>query len=366
MNIGFDAKRLFYNDTGLGNYSRSVVKNLKTISPSDDLFLFTPKYSDSKHSKVFSSEDYNIVSGNGKFLWRQFGIKKDIAKSKVDLYHGLSNELPSGISTNKRVLKIVTIHDLIFLRYPQYYPRIDRLIYKKKFLNACQNADKIIAISESTKKDIVEFFKIDEDKIEVIYQSCDSIFFENLQDDEQTKSFEWGGRPYGIFVSSLTERKNLKNVLLAMSEIDSASRPLLVVIGKGGVYEKKMKKLCLEHGLEDEVKFLGSVNNKRLKDLYKNAHFSIYPSFYEGFGLPILESLLSGTPAIISNTSSMPEAGNGIASLIDPYSIEDISEKIKWHSNNKLRIENQEIDKLRMKYSPFLHAKNIIDLYKRT
>ncbi len=365
MKIGFDAKRLFFNFSGLGNYSRSVVKHYHQLYEEDQITLFVKHYEESKFKKDFLTSEYCIVDGKKKFLWRFKNIVKDIEKQDLDIYHGLSNELPYSIENLSTLYKIVTIHDLIFLKFPEFYPLIDRKIYHSKFRRSCNSADKIIAVSESTKMDIIQFFGIPESKIEVIYQSCDDIFYDKIKDCPFPKYIENEKRPYFLFVSSITKRKNLKNVLVALNLIKPENRPLLVVVGDGGKYKKELEKWVGENNLSRDVLFLGHIKNQELKELYFHAKFSIYPSFYEGFGIPIIESLLCGTPVITSNTSSMPEAGNEIAVLIDPNSVESIGTSIEQLSISSEKISDHDILKIKQKFGADEHAMKLHRLYSK-
>ena len=187
MKIGFDAKRLFNNYTGLGNYSRTLVKNYAQSS-TNSINLYTTHSNNNKETEIFYDENkffLHITKSLIKSLWRSCGIVKQLKKDKIKIFHGLSNELPIGIK-NSGVKSIVTIHDLIFKIYPKTYPLFDRFIYDFKFKHACKTADKIIAISEQTKKDIIRFYNIPENKIEVVYQSCNDLFFNNNKKDKST------------------------------------------------------------------------------------------------------------------------------------------------------------------------------------
>ena len=162
MRIGFDGKRAVQNFTGLGNYSRYVADILCHFYPENDYVLYAPKKRENKRMNLLTGQyrqltlAYPATSFWKKLssLWRVWGITSQLEKEGIELFHGLSNELPLNIHKS-RIKSIVTIHDLIFLRYPQYYQSIDRKIYTYKFRKACENADKIIAISECTKRDII-------------------------------------------------------------------------------------------------------------------------------------------------------------------------------------------------------------------
>src|SRR5581483_8496685 len=173
MRIGYDAKRAFLNRTGLGNYSRWLIQSLALYHPQNHYYLYTPKLKPGNNID-FPSVVRTILPKSKLFTswWRSSGIVQDLLRDKIDLYHGLSHELPAGIGKTG-IKSVVTVHDLIFMRFPQYFSWINRVIYGAKLKYACQAADKIIAISDRTKQDIIELIGISPDKIEVVYQGCD-------------------------------------------------------------------------------------------------------------------------------------------------------------------------------------------------
>jgi glycosyltransferase involved in cell wall biosynthesis len=359
MHIAFDAKRLFFNATGLGNYSRSLVRNIRKADPSNEITLFTPTTDQTPYSEFLQGQ-YDLCEGNGKFLWRLKNMVKDLSRLQVDIYHGLSNELPVGIEQLENAKSIVTIHDLIFLRYPEFYPLSDRVLYREKSKRACKKANHIIAISEATKADIMEFYQIPAEKISVIYQACNEVYY----DDASVNEVVYEGRPFLLFVSSITERKNLKLVLKALKRMPESNRPFLKIVGQGGRHEKKMKAFVEEIDLVKDVEFMGKLDDTALRDLYRDAIVTVYPSLYEGFGIPIVESMLMGTPVITSNVSSMPEAAGGLATLIDPTSVEELESAILSHLNIGSKLSQEEVAAVKAKFNPMNHAKEVLKLYQ--
>ncbi|MDX9705802.1 MAG: glycosyltransferase, partial [Weeksellaceae bacterium] len=180
MRIGFDAKRAFFNTSGLGNYSRSTIELLTKFYPQNDFLLFTPSIEnaiDFKYpEKAEIIQPKHLIERTFKSWWRSFKMASSIAEHELDIFHGLSGELPIKAHKKSKAKLIVTIHDLIFLRFPEYYTSVDRNIYYQKAKYACEIADTIIAISEQTKSDLINFFKVDDKKIEVVYQGCNTIF----------------------------------------------------------------------------------------------------------------------------------------------------------------------------------------------
>ncbi|MDD5569784.1 MAG: glycosyltransferase family 1 protein [Bacteroidales bacterium] len=332
MKIGFDAKRAFFNRSGLGSYSRNTILQLSKYFPENKYFLFTPKYK--KKNFHLHSENVHVSTPRnltGKFFnsyWRTFQLANQIEKKGLDIYHGLSNELPAGIKS-KNVKKVVTIHDLIFIRYPEFYKIIDRNIYEKKFRYSCEVADKIIAVSNQTKSDIVNFFKTDESKISVVYQGCDNMFLNEVGEEEKNRIIRKHHLPmhFILYIGTVEERKNLLSVVKAINE--GKMDTYLVVIGKPTRYIRQVKQYIYDHRMERKILFLQDVRIEDLPAIYQLAYLFIYPSIFEGFGIPILEALFSKTPVITSKGSCFNEAGGPKSIYIDPSNIEEIIYSMK-------------------------------------
>jgi glycosyltransferase involved in cell wall biosynthesis len=346
MKIGFDAKRAFHNFTGLGNYSRTLIETLAAYSPTDELHLFSPKPNDSPRLKSLTETPSVYCHFPTGFwrkmhpIWRSYGISKDISASGVQIFHGLSNELPLKLPT--KVASVVTIHDLIFERYPQFYPRFDRFVYRQKFRRACQQADVVVAISEQTKRDIIDFYKIPESKIQVIYQSCHRQFYLQDKPDELIKKsvlMQYNlPKNFFLYVGTVNERKNLMGIMAALKQLKQPIK--LVVIGTGGAYLKQVKDYVAANNLTHQIYWLPQINFTDLPAIYAAAKALILPSFFEGFGIPIIEALWSGTPVITSVDSCFAEAGGDGALYINPSDSEAIGDAIlRINSDERLRNE---------------------------
>ncbi len=329
MRIGYDAKRAFYNYSGLGNYSRSALLLLQKYYPENEYYLYTPSLKDSisfvgdrpfqiKHPefslfKIFSS------------YWRSVKMSKDIQRDKLDIFHGLSNELPSDIDKTN-VLSVVTIHDLIFLRFPQFFSRIDNQIYLRKFRSACEIADKVIAVSEQTKHDIVNFFQISPEKIVVSYQGCGSQFWQAATESKKQEVKKKYNLPNSFIlnVGTIEPRKNLYSLIYSLVYAKHDAK--VVAIGRPvKKYMEELQSLIRKKGLEDRVIFLHGVPNEDLPAIYQCADLFVYPSFFEGFGIPILEAMVSRIPVITSSGSCFPETGGNAALYINPNNPEEIA-----------------------------------------
>ncbi len=366
MKIAFDAKRAYHNTTGLGNYSRDTISILSQYYPEHRYFLFNPKKGG--NFKINTANTAEVLPDSNfyrKFssVWRQGAIVNQLVHNNIEIYHGLTNELPKGI--NKSGIKtVVTIHDLIFMRFPQLYPPIDRRIYKAKFKHACKIADIIIAISEQTKHDIVEFFGVNPDKIKVVYQGCHRVFQKEIDKSALEKVRKKYHLPekFILNVGTIEERKNLLSAVKAIKNLDDVH---LVVVGKKTNYTKQVISYIADNQLDKRVSFLKNISINELAALYQLAIIFIYPSIFEGFGIPIIEALFSKTPVITSTGSCFSEAGGADSIYCKPYDINSLSEAIYklWH-NESIRTRMAEKGfSFVQKFTDEKIARNLISLY---
>ncbi len=338
MIIGFDAKRAYCNERGLGNYSRTLIDQLLEFYPENTYLLFTPKVNKNIEQNWDNGRNLKKIIPQKIFwktfhpLWRSFELTNEIKKSKVDIFHGLSHELPRGIE-KLNIKKVVTIHDLIFIRYPEYFPWIDRVVYMQKFQHSVKVADLVIAIGEQTKRDIIEFLKVPEDKIRIHYQSCHPRYYQNAYDSGATLSLKKTLLKYGLVeksyilnVGAFEERKNQKNLIYAFNEIRLNHQDLkLVLVGKGGGYIDECRKIVNELNLKQSVYIFSDVDQIDLHHLYLGAKIFSFPSFFEGFGIPLIEAMFSKVPVVTSYGSCFPEVAGPDSTYVDPYMISDIA-----------------------------------------
>ncbi|MCC7028718.1 MAG: glycosyltransferase family 4 protein [Chitinophagaceae bacterium] len=332
MQIGFEAKRIFQNVTGLGNYARNLVDALSRFEPQNHYHLFAPKqtalFDSNQYSNVTVHTPQHFLHKQFKAYWRSKAMTHDIASQKMDIFHGLSAELPHGLE-KLPLAKIVSVHDLIYERYPEQYKRADVIISRKKTIRACQVADGIAAMSVQTKQDLIDLYKIPADKITVTYQSCHEDFLIKKNADEllTVKSRYQLPEQFFLSVGSIIERKGLLKICQAMT-LMRETIPLLVIGRGGGEYEKQVKNFIHSHGLSSRVLFLNEhahaahIDYKSGNDfpaIFQQAKALIYPSLFEGFGIPVLEAISSGIPVITGEFSSLPEAGGGGALYINPH-----------------------------------------------
>ena len=374
MRIGFDGKRAVQNFTGLGNYSRYIVDILCQFSPENEYVLYAPKKRENKRLDKLTKQyqqlqlSYPTTSSWKKLssLWRVWGVTQQLEKEKIDIFHGLSNELPLNIHQSE-VKSIVTIHDLIFLRYPQYYHSIDRKIYTYKFRKACENADKIIAISECTKRDIIEFFRIPADKIEVVYQGCDPSFIHPVAEEKKREVRAKYQLPdhYILNVGSIEERKNALSAVQALMMLPEQIH--LVIVGRHTEYTDKVEHFIKENKLEERVHIISNVPFDDLPAFYQLAEIFVYPSRFEGFGIPIIEALYSGIPVVAATGSCLEEAGGPDSIYVHPDDIKGMADALKQIYTDPERKKNM-IEKghsFAKRFSEEKQAEEILNIYKK-
>lgn len=372
MRIGFDAKKIVSNLTGIGNYSRGLV-NLLSADGKDECILYTPKYGEDRCRHELN-ENSNIKyvypssgSSIGRHWWRNHGIINDIRKDRLDLFHGLSNELPFGIPS-AGIPTAVTIHDLIFLRYPRTYDLLSRLILERKTRYACKNATRIIAMSEQTKRDIIDFYHTDPDRIDVIYQGCNPAFYHKVSPEKISSVLDEYNLPerYMISVGTIEDRKNHSTIVKAIARLDEPDIPL-VIVSKNTPLQKKLECEIRELGIDDRVRIINNVPFDRLPALYQGSRLAIYFSYFEGFGIPVLEAIASGVPVIAATGSCLEEAGGEGAMYCDPFDPDGLAETISsvlYDDDLRRHLAVGGTEHLR-KFAPEVLRENMRNFYSR-
>lgn len=330
MKIGYDAKRIVRNGTGLGSYGRTLINSLSSIDKTDEFMLYAPDEGiEELRNQVIERQNVSFhYPQHARFrfqrdAWRTKGIVKDLVKDGVNLYHGLSGELPLGIK-DAGIPAIVTIHDLIFMRHPEYYNWMDVRIYKKKFYATLKEATHIIAISECTKRDILYYGDFPEDKITVIYQSASKKF--NTKYAMPSSSLLEGIGKYILQVGTIEERKNAMESIQALEYLPKDTH--LVLVGRETPYAEQVRRYASMHGLTSRLHILSGVNNNELAKIYRHALCFVYPSRYEGFGIPIIEAIQCGLPVVAATGSCLEEAGGPDCLYVSPDSPKDLAEAI--------------------------------------
>lgn len=335
--IGFDAKRIVRNGTGLGGYGRTLVNDLIRRNDGDmELLLYAPdKGRDHLRQQIIQDPHARFVYPKGnpcrlsRDLWRVKGIVSQLKADGVQLFHGLTGELPLGIKKSG-IKTVVTIHDLIFMRHPEYYNWLDVKIYEWKFRQTLKEADRIIAISECTKRDIIELGGISGDNIDVIYQSCNPRFLtshpSSLNAQRSTLNAHPSSLPprYMLCVGTIEERKNLMLALRSLAHLPEDIH--LVAVGKQTKYSALVEAEAEKLGLKSRLHMLSGVSDADLHTIYSLAEVFVYPSRYEGFGIPIIEAIFCGLPVVACTGSCLEEAGGPDCLYVHPDDVEGFAQ----------------------------------------
>lgn len=319
MKIGVNSRLIQNRSAGIPNYIMHLYQAILKIDNKNQYIFFQtrdfPKIGETKCFKLINSNLTNL-------LFDLFLINKLISEERI--FHGPANVLP--LFKKKGIKYVLTIHDLSFLRFPKYNSVLFNKYYYHIIKKSLKNADIVVADSINTKKDIIEFYNIEREKIKVVYLGVNNFFFEN----DEFSSKRIIKDKYIFTLTTHLKRKNIFNLLKAFAKSKKLLNLKLVISGTINKNEyKELKSEIKKLGIKENVIIFGFANLQELKSLYKNAEFFIYPSFYEGFGLPVLEAMATNCPVITSNTSSLVEIVPEDKWLVNPYSISDISEKME-------------------------------------
>ena len=337
MIIGYEAKRIYHNRSGLGNFGRNLLQALANYHPEHQYLLFNSHpgtISFGRDMDAIKEIQPAITAPIYRDVWRQSLMVRDIKKHQVELFHGLSMELPKGIK-KLGIPTILSVHDVIFLRYPELYKSVDRNIYLAKLRRSLGECTRIVATSRQTRQDLIDLLNVDESRIDVIYQGVHPSYWirHSKEEIEQIKSQFHLPDKFALFVGTLEQRKGVQHLLEAQLQTGLD----IVYVGKPTTYWKDTFGQQKYQSIKEKVHTPEVRDTLSLSKIYQAAKLFVYPSIFEGFGIPVLEALVSQIPVITSNTSSLPEVAGPGSILIDPQSALSISNAIQqlWDDEEK-------------------------------
>jgi glycosyltransferase involved in cell wall biosynthesis len=336
LKILIDASGIINKTTGVGQYSLQLLKALAEVDNKNEYFIVLQKELDEKHPiyNLGKMRNFSFIKGNvsavGPQKQRYYYSLLRRNSYKFDLLHSLNSELPLYCD----IKKVVTIHDLKYLKYPHFFKDFSKI--KAKYLEytmkkGAEKADMIIAVSQSTKKDIINILGIEKDKIRVIYEASNLGMYSRKNDDilnsDILKKYSIQ-KPYFLYVGEKRPHKNIEGLIEAFAifkeKYDQWKTYLVITGRKYSRYQDYINK-AEKLGVMDYLIFTGFIPDKHLKSIYSEAEALLFVSFYEGFGIPILEAMECGIPVITSNISSMPEVAGDAALLVNPGNIQKIA-----------------------------------------
>lgn len=376
MVIGFDGSRAFVTDrTGTENYSYYLLKNLAQIDTENGYLIYLRKGQKSKAKSQNWPANFKFVEIDWPRLWTQGGLALQTFKDKLDLLFVPAHTLPVFYKPGLKT--VITVHDL-GVEYLPFKHQLKQLLYLK-FMTRYQlkSATRIIAVSKATKKDLTEKIGLPAEKIRVIYEGVDESLFKQSKSNIKNSTFnkfDIESNKYFLHIGTIQPRKNLErvieafNLFLDFNKRKENERFKLVLAGGKGWDSEDIFNLPKKLGISSQVIFTGRIEDNNLSGLYRQASGLIFPSLFEGFGLPILEAFACSCPVLTSNTSSMPEIAGDAAILVDPKSTKEIMEgMIKLSEDQSLRKKLIEKGQNRLKlFSWEKTAKETLELFEQT
>ncbi len=325
--IAIDARKL--RDFGIGTYIRHLLVALGEIDGENRYIVITAREEDRIRS-LPENFDFLVDRSPGYSIRELVTLSWRLLRTRVDLFHATHYVLPALVPCKS----VVTIHDIIHLLYPDFLPNRLAFYYAHRMLRrALERSDRAIVVSQNTKIDLLEYFDIDGNKVEVVYNGVSERFRVPTEDrelDERLKLLDLK-RPYLLFVGNPSKpHKNLDSVVRAYAEareIADFDAPLVCVGAREGS-DFKIQQRAQQLGIGDQVRLVGHVAAEVLPAIYQGASLFLYPTLYEGFGLPVVEAMASGVPVITSNTSALKEISEGYAHLVSPLDVSEIARAI--------------------------------------
>jgi glycosyltransferase involved in cell wall biosynthesis len=312
MKIGIDGSRAFLKQrTGVEEYSYQVIKRLRDKLKEHRVILYLRSYQTVDFSLP---KNWRVRKIHCPRLWTQVGLSLELFLHPVDVLFIPAHTAP--FFHPKKT--IVTVHGLEYEIMPEAYGAFERFYMRYSIKNSCRWAKKIISVSKNTKRDLMNLYEVPEEKINIVYEGYEDGIKDGLASKDKTKIENL--KPYLLFVGRLEKRKNIERIVEAFEifKKNTGSAHRLVLGGRFGYGEKEIKAKIENSEYQKDIVLFGFVKDARKWQLYKDAAVFLFPTLYEGFGLPVLEAQSQGVPVIVSNTSSLPEVAGGSAFLVDP------------------------------------------------
>jgi glycosyltransferase involved in cell wall biosynthesis len=329
MRVAIDARKL--HDFGIGTYIRNIVRHLARIDQSTEYVLLTAA-ADLGVAGSLGANFRTVLEPSPNYSVReQIHVPWVLHREKPDLFHAPHYVLPPAV----RCRSVVTIHDCIHLMFPQYLPNRAAYAYARGSMwNAARKADRILTVSEASKRDILHFFNVAPDKIDVVYNAIDERFWRVPREEEVARvreRYQLAHR-FVLYVGNIKPHKNLVRLIEAFDRLrhmEGFEDVKLLIIGDEISKLPALRRAVHSHKLHKQVRFLGYLGDDTLAILYRLASVFVFPSLYEGFGLPPLEAMACGTPVVTSNVSSLPEVTGDAAVLVDPTQVDSIADGMR-------------------------------------
>ncbi len=338
MHIGINAQLLSfgqnYRNGGVSRYIRYLLTELAKQPGNHEYTVFVNgqgivEQLDARHPQItYVTASWPEAKPAARVAWEQFSLPALIRQRHIEVLHSPVNVLPAWLPQS--CATVVTLHDLAFLRFPAVLTRAKRLYHRTFTIRSLRHATMLITVSDSTKQDVQELVGIPAENMRTVYPCINERFSNVLEEGQVTMFREQKGLPEGyiLYLGTLEPRKNIITLIDAYVQLrqnHKVSEKLILAGGKGWLYEAIFEKVR-QSGMESEILFPGFVADSEQAYWYSAASAFVYPSLYEGFGVPVAEALACGSPVVTSNVSSLPEAGAGIAICVDPHDVQAISE----------------------------------------
>ena len=328
MRVAIDARKL--HDFGIGTYIRNLLRHLARIDRENEYVLLCQEPDMAVAATLGENFRAVLEPSDNYSMAEQIHVPWVLMREKPDVYHAPHYVLPVAI----RSRSVVTIHDCIHLMFPQYLPNRAAYAYARGAMwSAARRSDRILTVSEASKRDILHFFNVPPDKISVVYNAIDERIWEEPapEDIERVRERFQLDQRFVLYAGTIKPHKNLVRLIEAFAELRKGEFEELKLLIIGDEISKlpALRRAVHRSKLHKHVRFLGFLPDETLAALYRLASVFVFPSLYEGFGLPPLEAMASGTPVVTSNVSSLPEVAGDAAVLVDPYDVGSIVEGMR-------------------------------------